>query len=312
MPRYSFHEDFDPPPPNPFWILVKTVSVLSVVIVALDFFGFLEVPLVDELFATLSSVVSQKGNAPGLSSGTSDTGSSSFSTTCTRSGEQITSDLNQSVVKIEVSQGSKGSVGAGFFISPTVVMTNRHVVGDSQQVTVTNHAGQSVQGTVIERGSEVDLALVEVANLQGTPVVLASSVPNSGNSVFTVGHPVGLGWSASDGIISSPSRNMADVMPEQQRRTREIPRFPLIQTSIPANPGNSGGPLVNNCGQVVGTVTAVLQGAQGITFAVRLNEYSQLTKWASSLRTSPSTPADASSSPQATPPARDQRVIPVN
>lgn len=150
------------------------------------------------------------------------------------------------------------SFGSGFFVSEDgLVLTNAHVVGDAQSVDVVLSDGRRFTGKVREKGDQkIDLALVQVPVKGVRPLELdALSEIRIGSFVASVGHGEGAIWTFNAGMISN-------IHPVGSER-------PVLQTQIPLNPGNSGGPLVNRQGRVVGIVTSGIRESNAINFAIR-------------------------------------------
>ncbi len=142
------------------------------------------------------------------------------------------------------------SVGTGWPVAGGYVVTNHHVVADSQQVTLVNVHGDEIQASVVVTDDENDIALLKVTDGQDLPraLPLAKTGARLGSSVFTVGFPridvMGKRPKLSNGIISGESGY------------QDNPR--TFQISVPIQSGNSGGPLLNMKGEVVGVVTSML------------------------------------------------------
>ncbi len=148
--------------------------------------------------------------------------------------------------------------GSGFvFGEAGLVLTNRHVVGKAREVDVVLQDGKKVRGQVVERAeNDYDLALVALPVKLGPPLLAAA--PESlrvGAFVASVGHGRGGAWSFNTGMV-------ANIYPEADRS--------IFQTQIPLNPGNSGGPVLDKDGRVVGVVTAGFTDASSLNFAIRI------------------------------------------
>jgi len=149
-----------------------------------------------------------------------------------------------------------GSLGSGVLVARGLVLTNAHVVKSSSTVDVVLHDGRKARGTVMERASEdVDLALVRIP-LEDAPVaqVAFESSLRVGSWVGAIGHGEGSVWSFNVGMVSNLYSGKSQ---------REV-----FQTQIPLNPGNSGGPIFDRRGVVVGIVTAGVTGANSINFGI--------------------------------------------
>lgn len=160
--------------------------------------------------------------------------------------------------------------GSGFITSKEgIVITNAHVVKGAEKVTVTLTDGRSFVGVVKGTDELLDLAVIKINNeKEGKDLPVAtlgkSSELQVGDWVIAVGNPVGLDNTVTVGIVSSLNRSSAEVgIPDK--------RMSLIQTSAPLNIGNSGGPLLNEFGEVVGINTAVRMNAEAIGFAIPID-----------------------------------------
>ena len=141
------------------------------------------------------------------------------------------------------------------------ILTNAHVVGDDDTPSVETYEGQTFAAKTFRRGSEVDLALLQVDPPSGdwTPMkVVRVALPEVGSEVYIIGHPVGLGWTITRGIVSAV------------RKAGEVAPIEMIQTDAAISPGNSGGPLLDRYGQLVGVVVSKLAGPgiESVGFAI--------------------------------------------
>jgi S1-C subfamily serine protease len=152
-------------------------------------------------------------------------------------------------------------MGAGIVVdSAGYVLTNFHVVVDSDDIQVTLADDRTQPATVVGIDSEADLAILKIGEENLTPVDWSDSDEvEEGALVWAVGSPYGLNKTISSGIISATNRSRLSG------RTNQL----LLQTDVPLNPGNSGGPLVDAMGRVVGINTAI-HGPEyrGISFAI--------------------------------------------
>ncbi|MCG5534197.1 trypsin-like peptidase domain-containing protein [Halorhodospira sp. 9621] len=162
---------------------------------------------------------------------------------------------------VVVSTGA--STGSGFHVSENIVVTNAHVVGSSNRPEIRNKDGRIHEGRVIASDLAADLALIEVRE-RGIPLPLFSGPPPVGSDVIAVGHPQGMEFTVTRGIVSA-SRSFG--------RKGEV--IPVFQTDAAINPGNSGGPLIYQ-GEVLGVNTAILSGSSGIGFAVHVDRVRQM------------------------------------
>jgi serine protease Do len=158
--------------------------------------------------------------------------------------------------------------GSGFIIDAKgLVMTNSHVVFGTQAVSVTLNDGTTLPAKLLGADPIFDLAILKIPQPQhGTLPVLGfgdSDKIRPGDVVVAIGNPMGLGQTITSGIVSALNR----LLPERPR----LLSWPMIQTDTPINLGNSGGPLLNLCGDVIGIASEILGNAQNIGFAIPSN-----------------------------------------
>lgn len=156
--------------------------------------------------------------------------------------------------------------GSGFIIkSDGLILTNAHVVDGADKVNVILKDGRSFEGKVMGTDPVTDVAVVKIeANNLPTVALGNSDQLKPGEWAIAIGNPLGLDNTVTTGIISATGRSSRDIgVPDK--------RVQFIQTDAAINPGNSGGPLLNASGQVIGMNTAIIQGAQGLGFAIPIN-----------------------------------------
>lgn len=179
--------------------------------------------------------------------------------------DALVAKANESVVLIKTPVG----LGSGFIIHPSgTIITNQHVVSGQNDITITLFS--STDGTlkrtdvkdvsVVALSPALDLTLLKITPpagviLKALPLGLPDAL-TAGETVWAIGSPLGLERSAASGIVSLPSRLIDDRL--------------YIQTTAQVNPGNSGGPLINRRGEVVGVnnMKIVSPGAEGLAFAI--------------------------------------------
>jgi len=160
--------------------------------------------------------------------------------------------------------------GSGFITrSDGVLLTNAHVVEGASEVTVTLPDGRSFTGKVLGADPLTDVAVVKVVGSRLPVAPLGDSTKvRPGEWAIAIGNPLGLDNTVTAGIISAIQRTNA---------VGEGQRVPYIQTDAAVNPGNSGGPLINDRGQVIGINTAIRQApGAGLSFAIPINVARQI------------------------------------
>jgi S1-C subfamily serine protease len=160
--------------------------------------------------------------------------------------------------------GGEGA-GSGVIIAPDgFVLTNNHVVEGADEVEVNLTDGSTFPAQIVGTDPATDLAVVRVgSNNLPTAEMGNSDSLRVGQLVIAIGNPLGFQSTVSTGVISALGRALRG----QSGRLIEN----VIQTDVPLNPGNSGGPLVDSRGRVIGINTAMISMAQGISFAVPVN-----------------------------------------
>ncbi|KAF0145376.1 MAG: serine protease [Nitrospirae bacterium] len=161
---------------------------------------------------------------------------------------------------------TQASSGSGFIISPEgIIITNRHVIQDSAEVEVIFNSNESKKASVIKSGTiPLDIAILKVAgnNLKYLPLADSNDC-SEGEEVVAIGAPLFLSETITKGIISNCNRQLKD----------ELQDIKYIQTDAAISPGNSGGPLINKKGEVMGMLTwkIVRKGFDGLNFAITSN-----------------------------------------
>ncbi len=191
---------------------------------------------------------------------------------------QIAASATPAVVTITASgsgsgfgRGSGTSIGSGMIVtSDGYILTNRHVVANGGNLTVQLPDGRQFDGTVVGTDPAHDVAVVKIA-ATGLPTIQLGNSDNLqiGQLAVAIGDPLGtFAGTVTTGIVSGTGReiDVQDVV-----TGRPVHLTGLIQTDAAINEGNSGGPLLNAAGQVIGINTATDSGAEGIGFAVPIN-----------------------------------------
>jgi hypothetical protein len=170
--------------------------------------------------------------------------------------EQIYEKTSPSVLTLEVENSDhERFVGAAFLVlRPGLAVTAWHVVHDAQTIEAwfSDHRRVKIVG-LVAKDEKLDLALIEIEANDHPQTVLSTNTPRIGAKVFVIGAPKGMDFSLADGLIS---------------QVRELEGLRQYQLSCPISPGNSGGPVLNDHGEVVGIVSWRKAGVQNLSFAV--------------------------------------------
>jgi len=155
--------------------------------------------------------------------------------------------------------------GSGFIISSDgFIITNNHVIDEAESITITLSTGQKLNAELKGTDPSTDIAILKVYTSELNCLTLAdSSHLQVGQIAIAIGNPYGLQQTVTAGIISATGRTL--------RATNGRLIDDVIQSDAALNPGNSGGPLVNSVGEVIGINTAIINEAHGICFAVSSN-----------------------------------------
>ncbi|HET9144450.1 S1C family serine protease [Actinophytocola sp.] len=201
----------------------------------------------------------------------------------------VIAKVTPSVVQVNVTMRGGAGVGSGVIISSDgKVLTNAHVVSGAEQVTVTLSDGRTIDATVLGADPSKDLALIQIQGASGlTAATLGdSSKVRIGEEVIAIGSPAGLQGTVTTGIVSALDREV--TVPAEQRSESPFgmsqedatTSYQAIQTDASINQGNSGGPLFNTAGEVIGINSAIYSpvsgpdgsaGSVGIGFAIPIN-----------------------------------------
>lgn len=182
----------------------------------------------------------------------------------------VAEKVKPSVVLIQVATETASGSGTGFFLTENgLIATNYHVVEDAVQILVTLYSGEEHDATLVGYRAEDDLAIIKIAGIGYPPAAIGNSdVLMAGDVAIAVGNPGGVdgGWTTTQGIISATDRTIS---------VEELTYFSemkMLQTDAQVNPGNSGGPLCNDAGEVIGVITRKMTDFEGMGYAIPINE----------------------------------------
>lgn len=182
----------------------------------------------------------------------------------------VVEKIKASVVLIEVGRSDSAGSGTGFFVSDDgYIATNYHVVEGAMQIRVTLYDGTVKNAELIGYRAEDDIAIIKIAGRKYPPLAIGNSdILMAGDVAIAVGNPGGAdgGWTTTKGIISATNRILSV---EEDAYFSEMK---MLQTDAQVNPGNSGGPLCNEKGEVIGIITRKMNDYEGMGYAIPITD----------------------------------------
>lgn len=180
------------------------------------------------------------------------------------SGEQIFDKISESTVEITAGLDEISSLGSGFFIDTKgTVVTNYHVIEGCSKADITSYDGGTYKVTeLLGFSKELDIAILATTKKNSKPVEISPDPITTGEKVYALGSSLGLTGTFSEGIVSAAEREVSGTV--------------YIQITTPISSGNSGGPLVNSKGEVVGITSAGFDGGQNLNLAIPISTLEQV------------------------------------
>ena len=178
--------------------------------------------------------------------------------------------VKPSVVLVSAASESSAGNGTGFFLtSDGYIITNYHVVEGATQIRATLYNGKVIEAALVGYRAEDDIAVIKIDGKGYPPVTIGDSNALAvGDVAIAIGNPGGAdgGWSTTQGIVSALNRTISIEEPAY------FSEMKMIQTDAQVNPGNSGGPLCNASGEVIGIITRKMSEFEGIGYAIPITE----------------------------------------
>ncbi len=149
------------------------------------------------------------------------------------------------------------SVGSGFAVSSDMIITSEHVINGVSSLVIETNNETAYLGNIIASDPGLDLALIEVPGANFPTIPMTAATPPLGSDAYAIGAPNGLSFTVSKGVLSASER--------------EVEGNVYIQTDAAVNPGNSGGPLLNSAGQVIGVNDMKVEDVERVSLAIPMS-----------------------------------------
>jgi S1-C subfamily serine protease len=186
--------------------------------------------------------------------------------------------VKNAVVKVDKYSSIRGNErlsgsGSGFvFSSDGLILTNSHVISDAEKLIITLLDGNEFPADVIGTDRDSDIAIIKIYGSGYSPAKLGDSGNlKIGQFVIAIGNPLGYQHSVSVGVLSGVGRTMRS--PDGHLIDN------ILQSDAAMNPGNSGGPMIDTGGEVIGINTAIIQSAQGLSFSIGIDTAKEIAKY---------------------------------
>lgn len=160
---------------------------------------------------------------------------------------------------------SGNALGSGFAVGENCIVTNAHVLDNPNNIVLTTYAGETHSAYLVGYDQDKDIAVLGVKDVKFTPLTIADyNSLNTGDDVYAIGAPKSMAYTLTKGVISA--------------KEREIGKYKYIQTDAAINEGNSGGPLLDDEGNVIGVNTLKMLDSEGIGLAIPMTAVSDFLK----------------------------------
>lgn len=262
-------------------VIIKGVAEVLAAPICFSNFHFQTATMLDELQPGITLVLNDGGDVSDFgTSSTARRGDLPLHDAYSRAVMRAVKRVRPAVIHITVERTAarrgilpKAGSGSGFVIAPEgYTLTNSHLISGAQSIEVSLPDGREVEAELVGDDPETDLAVIKLASSAEKYCKLAdSSQIEVGQVAIAIGSPYGFQHTVTSGIVSALGRSM------RTKTGRLVDN--VIQTDAALNPGNSGGPLVNAVGEVIGVNTVVILPAQGLCFAIASNTAKLVAGW---------------------------------
>jgi len=178
--------------------------------------------------------------------------------------EEIYELCGKSTVEINAVSDDMQSIGSGFYVDKGIIVTNYHVIEGAKKITVKGYDEETVEiKTILGFDKKLDLAIL-ATDKENAPLIISQDKVAVGQDVYAIGSPFGLTATMTKGMVTSASRKISDN------------NVDYIQIDAPVSKGNSGGPLINKYGEVIGIINMYFVDGQNLNFAINIRELQKI------------------------------------